>query len=68
MPKRRKTFLAAIPRIDVAVVEKFGKLELELRKLGVEIKPSYGIEPPLGRNRHLIHNRSRAWQARCRSL
>ncbi len=54
-----KDTLERNPGIDATVVEQFGKLERALKKLGVEIKPTYGIEPPFGRNRAPIHNRSR---------
>ncbi len=37
--------------IDKAVVSAHEQLERELSKLGVEIKPTFNIEPPLGRNR-----------------
>lgn len=47
------------PSVDVAVVTAYERLELELRKLGVEIKPTFNLEPPLGRDRTRIHNHSR---------
>ena len=36
------------------------ELERDLKKLGVEIKPSYNIEPPFGRRPTRIHNHSRS--------
>ena len=47
------------PSVDVAVVTAHEQLELELKKLGVEIKPIFNLEPPLGRDRTRIHNHSR---------
>ena len=37
--------------IDKSVVSAYERLEQELSKLGVEIKPTFNIEPPLGWNR-----------------
>ncbi len=45
--------------VDFSVVRKFGKLERELKEIGIETRSRYGIEPPLGRNRTAIHNRSK---------
>ena len=36
------------PKVDFKTVRSFEKLEWELAKLGVEIKPEYKLEPPLG--------------------
>ena len=36
-------------KIDTRLVSAQAKLERELRDLGVEIKPEYKLEPPLGR-------------------
>ena len=44
--------------INTETVAAQEKLEDELRKLGVEIKPRFNIEPPLGRSRIGIHNRN----------
>lgn len=44
-------------RINVKVLNVYGKLKRELRKLGVEIEPSYNLEPPLGRNPARFPNR-----------
>lgn len=46
-------------KIDRRVVADHERLEHELLKLGVEIKPSYNLEPPLGRNRARPHNLNR---------
>ena len=56
---RRDEAFSQNPRIDVAVVRAHEKLESELKKLGVEIKPVFNLEPPLGRDRTRIHNQSR---------
>lgn len=45
-------------KINVDTVTAHEKLERELRKLGVTIKPSFNLEPSLGRNRTGLHNRN----------
>ena len=52
----REEILARNVMIDVNMVATVEKLEEELRKLGVKIKPSYKLEPPLGRDRSTIPN------------
>ena len=47
------------PGIDVSVVEAHERLERDLEKIGVEIKPSYNIEPPFGRRPTRLHNHHR---------
>ncbi|MCY4188071.1 MAG: hypothetical protein OXD30_06265 [Bryobacterales bacterium] len=47
------------PGVNVAVVAAHERLEVELKKLGVEIKPVFNLEPPLGRDRNRIHNHTR---------
>ena len=59
MPDREEV-LRRNSKIDVDVVAAHERLERELRKLGVEIKPSYNLEPPFGRRPTRIHNHSRA--------
>lgn len=46
-------------KINTKTVAAHERLEQELEKLGVEIKPSYNLEPPLGRGRIRLHNRNR---------
>ena len=65
MPKRRKIPLSdqkevfdRNAKINVDTVAAHEKLERELRKLGVIIKPSFNLEPPLGRNRTGLSNRN----------
>lgn len=65
MPKKRKISLSdqkevldRNAKINVDTVTAHEKLERELRKLGVIIKPSFNLEPPLGRNRAGLHNRN----------
>lgn len=36
------------PRIDLNTVNAYERLERQLHKLGVEVKPEYRIDPPLG--------------------
>ena len=41
--------------VDPVLVARHEKLELELRRLGVDTKPKYSIDPPLGGDRlHLF--------------
>ena len=65
MPKKRKISLSdqkevldRNAKINVDTVAAHEKLERELRKLGVTIKPSFNLEPPLGRNRTGLYNRN----------
>ena len=37
--------------VDRTVVAAYRQLERELRQLGVEVRPRYGLEPPLGGGR-----------------
>ena len=46
-------------KINKKTVAAHERLEQELKELGVEIKPSYNLEPPLGRGRIRPHNRNR---------
>jgi len=54
----REEILKRNNNINTETVAAHEKLERELRKLGVEIKPSFNLEPPLGRSRTDIHNRN----------
>ena len=56
----RKEMLRRNPKIDVAVVAAHERLERNLKKIGVEIKPSYDIEPPFGRRPAAADNHGRA--------
>ena len=38
-------------KIDRAVVASYERLERKLKKLGVEVRPRYTLEPPLGSGR-----------------
>ena len=46
------------PKVDTSVVAAYRRLEKKLAKLGVEVKPKYNLEPPLGQDRTRIYNRS----------
>ena len=50
-PLDKKTILNQNSNIDAEIVSAHENLERKLRKLGVEIKPTFNIEPPLGRDR-----------------
>lgn len=54
----RKKVLKRNKGINTKTVAAHEKLERELRQLGVEIKPHFNLEPPLGRTRLGIHNRN----------
>lgn len=54
----REEVLKRNKRINTETVAAHEKLERELQKLGVEIKPRFNLEPPLGRSRTGIHNRN----------
>lgn len=56
----REEVLRQNPKIDVSVVAAHERLERDLKKLGVEIKPRYNIEPPFGRRPTRLDNHSRA--------
>lgn len=45
-------------KINSATVDAHRNLERELKKLGVEVKPEFRLEPPLGRTRAGFHNRN----------
>jgi hypothetical protein len=45
------------PHVSKDLVERFKKLESELRELGADIKPRFSISPPLGGTRQLLYNR-----------
>ena len=54
----REEVLKRNKRINTETVAAHEKLERELQKLGVEIKPRFNLEPPLGRSRTGIHDRN----------
>lgn len=57
-PPSLKDVLKRNTRINIGTVTAHEELERKLKKLGVEIKPSYNLEPPLGRNPTRFHNRN----------
>ena len=57
-PPSLKDKLKRNPRINFGIVAAHEELERKLKKLGVEIKPSYNLEPPLGRNPTRFRNRN----------
>ena len=52
------TILSRNKKIDKKTVAAHTRLERELKSLGVEIKPEFGIEPPLGGTRRRPYNRN----------
>ena len=57
-PSILKDVLKRNTRINIGAVAAHEELERKLKKLGVEIKPSYNLEPPLGRNPTRFRNRN----------
>ena len=57
-PTDREVMLARNSRIDREVVTAYRKLEGELKDLGVQSKPRYNLEPPLGRSPAACYNRA----------
>ena len=56
-PALHKDVLQRQPMVDRRVVDAYEQLERELLKLGVVVKPSYSLEPPLGTNETRARNR-----------
>ena len=56
-PALGKDVLRRQPMVDRRVVDAYEQLERELLKLGVVVKPSYSLEPPLGTNETRARNR-----------
>ena len=44
--------------IDPKLVSAQDNLELRLKNLGVEVKPEFNLEPPLGRGKLRLHSRN----------
>ena len=57
-PSSLKDVLKRNTKINTGTVAAHEELERKLKKLGVEIKPSYNLEPPLGRNPDRFRNRN----------
>ena len=45
-------------KIDIRIVSAQVKLERQLRRLGVEVKPEFNLEPPLGRGKTRLYSRN----------
>ena len=56
-PSNFKDVLERNPGVNVKTVAAHEELVEDLKKLGVEIKSSYNLEPPLGRNPDPFRNR-----------
>ena len=54
----REEVLKRNKNINTETVAAHEKLERELQKLGIEIKPSFNLEPRLGPSRIGVHNRN----------
>ena len=52
-----KEILKRNPRVSKDLVERFKKLESELRALGADTRPKFAISPPLGGSRQLLYNK-----------
>ena len=57
-PLDRKKLLNQNSNINSETVAAHEKLEQELEKLGVEIRPRFNVEPPLGSNRTGCYSRN----------
>ena len=55
-PALDKDVLKRQPMVDRRVVDAYERLEQKLLKLGVVVKPSYSLEPPLGTNETRARN------------
>ena len=47
---QKEEVLAKNPSVDQEALKEFERLDEELKKMDIEIKPRYLIEPPLGGN------------------
>ena len=56
-PSNLKDVAERNPRVNMKTVAAHEELVKDLEKLGVEIKSSYNLEPPLGRNPARFRNR-----------
>lgn len=54
----RETVLKRNTKVHAGTVAAHEQLERELKKLGVDTKPHFSIEPPLGSNLIRLHNRN----------
>ena len=54
--RRQDEILKKNPRIDLKLVRHQEELERELEKFGVDIKPKFRIEPPLGGTKLRLFN------------
>ncbi len=43
------------PKIDKLLVKNYENLESQLNKIGVDTKPNFNIEPPLGGSHYLFN-------------
>lgn len=55
-PMKKAEILRRNPMVDPDLVARHEKLELELHRLGVDTKPKYNIDPPLGGPRLHLFN------------
>jgi hypothetical protein len=55
----RREVLKTNAKVDVRIIKNHRLLERNLKKLGVEIKPTFGLEPPLGGGHIHLHNEDR---------
>lgn len=57
-PPPREEVVERNARVNEATVAAHERLEQELKKLGVDTKPRFEIEPPLGSSRTRLHSRN----------
>ena len=57
----KRDVLEGNAQVDRTVVASYKRLERDLRRLGIEVRPRYTLEPPLGSGRPRDHGLT-AWQ------
>ncbi len=55
-PRKKAEILKINPKVDPVLVERYEKLDSELRRLGVNTKPTFNLKPPLGDDRLHLFN------------
>ena len=57
-PPWREEVVERNAKVNEATIAAHERLEQELKKLGVDTKPRFEIEPPLGSSRTRLHSRN----------
>ncbi len=56
--REQATILRQNKKINKSTVAAHERLEVELKKLGIEIKPRFNLDPPLGNSRSGCYNQN----------